>query len=628
MFKPSIFFGVASLTIYSSLAVPTVSFAQETENKIEELVITSNRIPTPLRQIATSISVLNAEQIQLKGYSSLVDVLRTLPGISVSNSGGAGMLTSLQIRGESGFRTLFMIDGIKVSDPTGTQVGAQVQYLLAGNHIERVEVLRGPQGFSYGADAGGVVNIFTRRTDQGYQGDVTLEVGEYGTQKIDGHLSAGNDSGDVFFSFADMQTDGFNSRTDDVIERDKDGYENTTLHFRAGWNASERIRLEFVAHDTDAEAEFDRCGFPAINDCVSNFEQTNTRLSLNYSGERFTHHIAFANTDVDRENIAAGSTSFSTAGEINRIEYLGHYQVSGSANLVYGLDFEEEAIVSGSGDDLDRDQRAVYIEYQDELVENLFFTVGARHDDNDDFGTHLSYRFSGAYVQDLASGSILKYRATYGNGFRAPSLSELAYNNGPFAYPPASDTQLKEETSQGYDIGIEFYGANDLHLELVYFDQDIEDEIFFDLASFSGYLQASGTSESKGVELSIDYPLNPKWSLSANLTLNETETPDGDSRIRKPGKLANLGVQFTSGSQKLKILASVRLAGDSENEIFGIGRVKLDDYEVFDISANYRLNDNIKLFGRIENITDEDYEEVTGFNSAGSSVYLGATFTF
>src|SRR5690606_20218753 len=152
-----------------------------------------------------------------------------------------------------------------------------------------------------------------------------------------------------------------------------------------------------------------------------------------------------------------------------------------------------------------------YFEYQREFADAFFLSAGARYDDNEDFGTHMSVRISGAYVHDLARGSSLKYRTSYGTGFRPPSLYEITFNRNTTA-PPASEVALNEGPSQGFDLGLEYMSAGGLRVELTYFDQDIEDEIFFDPIHWSGYLQSAGTSRSKGVEAGVEVPLGSQWA--------------------------------------------------------------------------------------------------------------------
>lgn len=143
-------------------ALPSVGHAQSVaEVRPEEIVVTSSIIPMPRRQIGTAVSVIEGTDIQLRGYEGLADVLRTQTGIGVTNSGGPGKSTTLRIRGEEGYRTMLMIDGVKAVDPSAPQVAPDFDSLLTTGDMERIEVLRGPQGFMYGADAGGVVSIIT-----------------------------------------------------------------------------------------------------------------------------------------------------------------------------------------------------------------------------------------------------------------------------------------------------------------------------------------------------------------------------------------------------------------------------------------------------------------------------------
>ena len=161
-----------------------------------------------------------------------------------------------------------------------------------------------------------------------------------------------------------------------------------------------------------------------------------------------------------------------------------------------------------------------------------------------------------------------------------------------------------------------------------YFNQVIEDEIFFDLASFSGYLQALGSNLSRGIEVFFERPISRQWDLLGNLTVNDTENQEGQQRIRRPKHLANVSVRFSSTDDRLRLLANYRFSRNSVDELFGIGRVPLDDYQVLDISATFRVSERLEAFGRLENVTDEDYQEVTGFRSGGVAAYAGARVRF
>ena len=167
----------------TALAIACAASPLVQANNLEEIIITSSRVPMPLRQVGTSVSVVTSPEIQQRGFSSLYEILRSQPAIGVSNSGGAGKPTALRIRGEEGFRTQVLLDGINISDASGTQIGPNLEHLMSAG-INRVEILRGPQGLMYGADAGGIVNITTAAPSEGLTGELSAEGGRYGTQQL------------------------------------------------------------------------------------------------------------------------------------------------------------------------------------------------------------------------------------------------------------------------------------------------------------------------------------------------------------------------------------------------------------------------------------------------------------
>jgi vitamin B12 transporter len=610
----------AVVTLTTIAWAPTVA-AQNASPVLDELVVTASIVATPLRQVGAAVDVLPGAELTLRGYPSLADALRTQPGIAVSNSGGAGKNTVVRIRGEDHYRTLLMIDGVKALDTSTPQVAPSFDSLLATSDLERVEVMRGPQGFIYGADAGGVVNVLTKRGAGDLGSQVGLEYGQYGTRKVDAALFGGGEQGDYYVSVTDFATDGFNARTADTVLHDNDGDDNATLHAKLGWNIGDSVRLQLVARDIDAETEFDGCfdlTFATVHDCRATTEQTTYRISAEQSVGAFSNAFGYSNVDVARDNFSTGISVFATEGSLSRFEYTGSYKQQDSLALVYGMDFQDEQLVSDDGAP-SREQDAYYFEYQGAFADGLFVSFGARYDDNDDFGSHTSTRASFAYVQAVDGASSIKYRTSIGTGFRAPSLYEVAYNRGPFASPPAAGLALAEERSRGYDVGVEYEGGTGLHVEVTYFDQDIEDEIYFDLAGFSGYLQSSGQSSSKGVEVMAELPLSERWELLANWTYNDAKNSTNEQRLLRPKNLGNVGVLYRSPDERLALALNYRAARDS----IDIGAVALDDYEVLDLSARFALNDTVELFGRVQNAADETYQELRGYNTAERSFYAG-----
>ena len=386
-------------------------------------------------------------------------------------------------------------------------------------------------------------------------------------------------------------------------------------------NIKDKVRIQLVHRNVAGNSQYDGCfAIKTVYDCKSRYQLDATRISLEYSNNSFTHSLAYSKSATDRDDFALGNRAFGSNGEIKRIEYISSARNLVGFDLVFGIDLEQE--INGS---LDRENKAIYFEYISDFSDSFFLTAGLRRDENADFGNHNSSRLTGAYLIKRGNSNI-KLKASYGSGFRAPSLFEVSYNVGPFSFPPASIAQLSEEISTGFEYGIEYLSQN-MQLELVRFNQEVENAIYFDLSGFSGYLQDTGNSISKGIEISGSIIASETISLNANYTFNATERPNGLQRIRRPEKLANLGISFVSSSERLRINAFYRISKESVDELFG-SPINLDDFEVLDISAAYRLSANVELFARLENTLDEEYREILDFNAPDRASYIGIRLSF
>src|SRR3984893_11720191 len=151
------------------------------QNVLPETVISATALPTPSEQVASSVTVITEEQIQRDQRRTLPDLLATVPGLNVIQTGGPGGQTSLFMRGTNADHVKVLIDGIEVNDPS--QPKRQFDFgPLTTDDIERVEILRGPQSGLYGADAiGGVINIITKSGQGPAQWQASAEGGSFET---------------------------------------------------------------------------------------------------------------------------------------------------------------------------------------------------------------------------------------------------------------------------------------------------------------------------------------------------------------------------------------------------------------------------------------------------------------
>ncbi len=606
-----------------------LALAQDDEPALEEVTITASKTERPLREVGSSVTVLTAEELKKINRITLADVLRTVPAVGVSESGGLGKAASVRIRGEEGYRTLLLIDGINVTDLSGPQSFPRFEHVL-NSQLGRVEVLRGPQGLIYGADAGGVVSIFSKTTDRPFEADLSLETGEYNTHSVGGNVRGRQGRGHYSLTASGIESDGFNARDADTAE-EEDGYNNTTVHLNTGFAVSDEASVGLVLRNIDADTEYDDCfnSTGVSHACEAEFSQFSGRVNGVYQTEKHRHEIAYSKTETknfDRElteNVLVGDNE----GEIEQWQYFGNYQIAPILNMEFGVDNKRETYTDFLyGNDGDRNQMGAYLEGQVEVTDNFFYSIGARYDDNDDFGEHTSYRLSTAYLVPVQLGEI-KFKGGYSTGFRAPSLYEEAYNAGPYANPALVPPELEEETSEGYEAGIEW--LMDSHrLELVFFHSRIEDLIFFDMTSFAGYLQATGTTESEGVELSGRVNLLDAMTLGTSYTYNKTELDEttgmSGQRPRRPKHLYNVSIEYQLWQDRVSLAALYRGARDMIENASTV----IEDYDVLDVNASWRVRGNAEIYLRMVNALDEEYQEVPTYNTSGSAAYIGARFHF
>ena len=588
---------------------------QEQVKEVETIIVSSN-IEMPLREVATSVSVLDEKSIREKGFLMTQDLLRTMPSISITNAGGMGKNSSISIRGEEGFRTLVKIDGIDITDVTGPQALPHIQHMMA-NDLARIEVLRGPQGLMYGADAGGVVLLSTAATEEGAKGHLTYEGGRYDTSNLQSNLSLANEQGDIFISGAQVKTDGINAMVSDAT-RDLDGYENNTSHLRMGWNVGEQWRAEVVGRTTHGATEFDNCGWPSTNDCVEEFNQTHSRAALHYSYDSGEATVAYTHGNMYRDSYENNIKSlYNYQGENDRWELTGNTTWSDALKLIYGFekrtdeaanDFEEHGIL--------RDQDAVYAEYQGQFFDQLFVTLGARQDRTDEFGDFNTHRLSAAYIIPQVLNGELKLKATTGTGFRLPSLYENMTN---IQY---GGVKLSPESSEGFDVGVEYRWNDQLQIELVYFNQKLEDEITYSYQTYT-YVQEVPESKSKGVEWTGRFQLMDELNFYTNITRITAADSNGQPRLRKPKLMVNMGVDFTPDDVWL-----IGINYRNTQDRVDVGNTPLQDYELVDFRIRVQPSKSVAGFIRVENLLDKKYVEAYGYNTYRQAVYIGVDFSF
>jgi vitamin B12 transporter len=632
---------ILSLALVGALLQPFTAFATDLTT-LEPVVVTATKLNTPTREVASSITVITAEEIEEKQQNTVLEALREVPAVDVVQSGGPGQQTSVFIRGANSEHTLVLIDGIEINDPSSPNRAFDFANLTTDN-IERIEIVRGPESTLYGSDAlGGVINIITKRGKGKPRLTVSAEGGAYNTSQEKIGLSGGNNLVNYSLFASYLNTDGFSSAGQEYGNDERDGSENFTASARIGLTPTDNFDFDFILRFTDTETDLDAFNGPGGDD--PNYKSDNqvlafrTEARLLLFNELWEQKLALSLTDYDRDTRddkdalhPTDAVRSSFKGNLYKIDWQNNLYLHKTNTLTFGIEYEEEEsdvkdfqdhvwLVAPTTKEFDKkaDTTGYYLQDHIKLWDSFFTTLGIRHDDHQEFGSRTTYRIASTYVFKQTG---TKMRATWGTGFKAPSLAQL-YD------PSAGNLNLNPEKSKGWDVGIEQpFGDDKASFSLAYFENDFEDLIITDYSTWPATYKNTNKAKTKGVEMT--FTCHPLQDLLLNLTYTYTDTEDevtGAELLRRPRNKfsANVNYNFLDrGNVNLNIL----YVGKREDWI-GSAIDELADYTVVNLAASYKLTDTFRLFGQVDNLFDEDYEEVWGYGTTGIAGYVGASLTF
>jgi vitamin B12 transporter len=635
----------ALLPVTGVHAQGSASAPSEPEGPLDLVIVTATRANGGVRAdlLGSSFTVVQAEDLERRQTRYVSDILRDVPGVSVSRSGSPGGLTQIRVRGTESNHTLVMIDGIEASDPFAGEFDFAT---LITDDVARIEVLRGQQSALYGSDAiGGVINYVTLSGREAPGGRVRVEGGSFGTTEASARYAGVAGALDYAVSAGYSNIDGF--PVSRVGTRDV-GTENSAASARFEYTPTETFRLTAIARYTRTEADtndqdFDLAsptfGFVVDSDDYYKYRAVHglVRGELDSFDGRWTNALSVQAVDASRDSFSGGAFDFGDNGQRVRYSYESTLRFGSerfSQTLTGAFDHEREKF-QNLGQFLMPEQSAeheitnkgVVVQYDARIDRRIGIGAAVRRDYNDRFDDDTTYRLQGSYRFD--SGTRL--RAAAGTGIKNPGIFELfGFDPGTFVGNP----DLKPEKSRGWEVGVDQVLAQGaVHAGLTYFDSKLENEIdtTFLPPTFAPVVRNLETeSTQQGVEVFVHARLSPAWRVDASYTYVDAEE-DGMEEVRRAPHVASLNVGWRAPEDRAGVSLTVRYNGSTYDNNFtfvGPDPARLDDYTLVNVSADFRLSNNVLLYGRVENLLDERYEEVFTYRSAGRGVYAGARFTF
>lgn len=596
------------------------------------IVITASRFERPADSVAQSVTIITGEAIRRRQSAAVIDLLRTVPGVTVTANGGPGTFAGVNIRGAETDQNVVLIDGIKLNDPSAPGGGFNFGELLVGN-IERIEVVRGSQSVIWGSQAiGGVVNLLTAAPTEQARVNLRAEGGARDTYQAFGNISgrAGPVAASAGAGF--FHSDGLSAFSAARGGQEADGYEAVSANARATIDLAPAVSLDLRGFFTDGETEID--GFPPPSYAFGDTkERSETREYVGYGGlnaamlgGRLRNRFGFAYTRTRRTSIdpdGAVQTTFDATGENERFEYQGILTLD-ALDATFGAETERASFVTASygGPQAIADARitGLYAEASVAPVAGLVLTGGARYDDHDTFGDATTLAASAVYSPN---GGATRLRAAYGEGFKAPSLFQL--------YSDYGNLRLAPERSESWEAGVSQRLGGWLELAATWFQRDTDNQIDF-VSCFGnteplcagrpyGTYDNLRVTRAKGVELTAS--ARPFEGLSV---IGQYSHIDAENRVtglelaRRPQRTASLIADYTFAFG-LQLGGTLAHVGDSFDD--AANTRPLDSYTLVDLRAAIPLSERIELFGRVENLLDEQYETVFGYGTAGRGAFGG-----
>ncbi|GGB17405.1 TonB-dependent receptor [Sphingomonas metalli] len=598
-----------------------------------QIVVTAARAEQSRDEVGQAITVIDRAEIERRQTVVVSDLLATTPGVSVTRNGSVGGLTAVRLRGAEGDQTLVVIDGVRVNDPSSTGGGFDFANLLSSS-VERIEVLRGPNSVPWGSQAiGGVVNIMTRTPTEGFSARANAEYGYADQVFASAGVAGGTGALSGSLTGGYLRTDGISAAADGA---ERDGYRQYGANGRLGLELAPGIGIDLRGWYAHSRAGLD--GYPPPNYSFADTSDYSTTQEIygyagahaDLAGGRLRNRIAFTIADINRDNYEpafGADPSFFGRGRSERYEYQGDFRIADPVRLIAGAEHENSRYTDG-GPEQRTGITSVYGELIVQPVRQLTLTGGVRHDDHRRFGGRTTFGADAALALD--GGTTL--RASYGEGFKAPTLYQL--------YSAYGNVTLDPETARSFDAGVEQALLDGrARIGVTYFNRVSRNQIVFRSCSQAEQATAGSIcvdrlygvydniqrTRADGFEAVV--ALRPVDTLDVSLNYTRTNARNrqagadfGKLLARRPQDAVNLNVDWQAPFG-LALGSTVSVVGDSFDN--AANTVRLDGYVLAGVRAELPIGPRLALYGRVENLFDARYQTVSGYGTYGRAAYAG-----
>ncbi len=649
--KKKIFIAAAVLIssqLYAQKPVPAVS--EDSIKSLDEVVLTATKMPLKQSQTGKVVTVIGKEQIERSAGKTVAQLLNEQVGITINGAyNAAGSVQTVFMRGASSGRTLILLDGIPVSDPSMINSEFDLN-LFSINDVERIEICKGAQSTLYGSDAvAGVINIITVKSDVKKPLNVKATAAFGNKSTLRGNLQLYGKAGNLTYTarYAKLSTNGFSSAYDStgIGDFDKDGYSGDVVSAAVQYQIIPALQLKTFLQYSQYRADIDAGVFADENDYFIknsnlssgfgvNFKKGIVNISGNYQFGQLKRK--YLNDSLDQPGFTLYEDN-KYSGRTQYAELFGNITATKWLTMLIGGDYRWATMhqkyysesAFGPYDPPAFDSSL----HQTSFYASLFFSafnkklnveIGGRTNKHSRYGTNTTYSFNPSYT-------ITKNWRVFGSiasGFKAPSIYQVFDQY-------SGNLDLQPERSVNYEFGVQ-QTHNKISSRVVYFHRDIKNGIDYDYVNYKYFNFVKQTVD--GLELEVSVQPVKKLNLSANYTLitgrektqsrKSTNDTTYNHFLRRPKHSINLNMSY----QFTKDL-SAGISAKSVSNRFDVGGYQkedmlLDSYFLLGAHAAYKLKSYLKFFADAQNITNKKFFDLRGYNSIPFMINGGVTFNW
>jgi vitamin B12 transporter len=634
------FFLVAATIISSSLLAQQDSAS----TLLDDVMITANRLPQKQSQTGKVITIIGREVLDKSPGRSVTQVLNDQAGITINGAlNNMGTVQTTYMRGANSGRTLVLLDGMPVSDPSQINNEFDLNLLLV-NDVERIEIARGAQSTLYGSDAvAGVINIITQKQNvqQPFHFKSSLSAGNRDTYRgsLQGYGRVGKFSYQL--KAAGLSSQGFSTAQDTTGSQnfDNDYFRGSTTSAALQYQASSQLQFKTFVQYNHYKTELDGGVYRDDKDFTQRSGNLNTGAGFNFKTNtvNVTGNYMYSQSSRNFLNDSGSISGFAKYekddydGRNQFVELFASIQLGSGFTLLQGADYRFNSFsnnylsISGFGNfnssikDTGISQQSMYASllYQG-AGQKLNIEAGGRLNVNSRYGTNYTYTFNPSY----AFSKNWRMFGSIATGFKAPSLYQL------FSF--AGNTNLRPEESINYEIGAQHTAKNIRH-RAVYFYREIKTGLDFDYINFVYYNIPNQIV--RGIEYELTATPVKNLTLTANYTYiagnefvqSRLTTKDTAYRylLRRPAHHINInvGYQFSSGFYAALQAKTISRRWDAGG--YQQPDIPLGGYVLLSAYAAYKYKKHFQIFTDLQNITNKRFYDLRGFNSIPFTIQAG-----